>query len=481
MPQYPRAQFVSGPSPDATVLYDFNDDTTYTGVRTWVLEDGWSIGVPSLEGFLDGVGAEYGPRTLTFTQAVDGSKAHALAKHSALARQILRDGNWLLFQLSAATNPVWFHTYRTQPGELSFGQVASGAGKDRWRIAVQLTAEPFALGARVILPSVEVTNDPAASTNPMGFLLPAIVGDAPAPLRISAAFSAAMDVHDIAWTVVPVPADYAPIVWPIGTGDSFTAGTDTGAGVADAAFSGGSYRAVTFATDGDLATRLSGPVAGPVPPGRYRVYARVARTNLDSTYTLRLGTHDAVFGDSVDGAETVTVSPSSDGVTGPTHATYVDLGVRSYPSHLTELDVTGLNYTPQIALQVARTAGTGNLNLDCLILVPVTLKGIEGAASTLTSEFPVFGPRSDDEYAMWDGDLEAFVRKNGVGAVDSSVQPINRGGFPVAVPGATNALHLITQTRTREGFFGATAPDTIASTTDVAISYHPRFLWIGDT
>ncbi|WP_193613166.1 hypothetical protein [Nocardioides lijunqiniae] len=480
MTTYPVLRFVAAPSPDAAVRLDLHAYTAYTGVRIWPVKNGWSIGTPAMEGEPDGVGVEYGPRTLGFDLRVEGSKVHALAKHSQIAREILRDGNWLLFQLSASTEPVWFHTYRTEPGELSFEHVTSRGDADRWGIGMKLTAEPFALGKRVVMPPVTITNDPTAGPHRMSCLLPEILGDAPSPVRIQADFTTTLDQHDIEWTIAPVPDDYEPLVWPIGVGDTFTAGTDTGPGTPGAAFAGESYRPVTFDTDEDLVTRLYGPAPGPVPPGRYRIHLRVGRTHQDSTYELRLGRHNGVFGDDASGADTVTLHPSTTGAGGATDATWVELGTMSFPANLTEIDLVGFNFTPSIALQIGRTAGTGDLNLDCMVLVPVDIQGTEGVATTLTSEFAGFGPQAADSYSVWDGDVEAYTRMNGFGVIDSGLQPVNRGGFPTVHPGVTNALHLITQTRTTRGFFDTTNGDSRTTTTDVTLSYHPRHLWIGD-
>lgn len=480
--RYPVVRFVEKPEVGATELFDFNDGHGFNAdADTGPLAEGYTLGTPQIEGAPDGVGVEYGMRQMSFALRIKGSRFEALRVQAQLARQVLRPRNWLLFQLDESSAPVWFRTYNSQPGDLSFERVyVDRAGPDTWEIPITLWADPFALAERVTLPVATISNNPAAATNPVSLVLPEIIGDAPAPLRLAAVFSEAMNQHDIMWSLAPVPEDYpGPIVWQLGTSDGMTAAANVTT-VTDAAFSGGSYRSVAF-VGGDaatMATRLTGPAPAPVPPGRYKVLLRVSRSDTLSTFAFKLGTAN-VFGSSYDGSPTATMTRGTSA--GARHAAWVDLGTHSYPDHLSDMDVAGINYTPGIALAVQRLTGTGAAELDCMILVPIDLQTVDGEARTLVSEFPGWGPQSMPEVHYWDGDVEAFARVNQFSVLDSNIQPINRGQYLRVLPGAKNLLHLLTQVRGAEGAFGTLEnADKITTTTTLTASYHPRRLWIGE-
>lgn len=482
--RYPIVRFVEKPEQGAVELFDFNDGHGFNAdAETGPLAEGWSIGTPQIEGSPDGVGVEYGLRELSFTLRIKGSRFEALRVQSLLARQVLRSRNWLLFQLDDRSAPVWFRTYNSQPGDLSFDRVyLDRPGSDTWQVGVTLWADPFALGERITLPAVTISNDPAAATNPVSVVLPEIIGDAPAPLRLSADFSASKNQYDILWSVAPVPDDYpAPIVWQLGEGDGWTVEPNVST-VANLVFSGGSCRAVAFAgsTADTMSTRLYGSAPAAVPPGRYKVMLRVARSDNISQFAFRFG-DSGLFGQTYDGSPTavMTRSPHDGSVR---HATWVDLGVHSFPAHLTDINLPTLNFVPDVALAVQRTAGTdGTANLDAFLLIPIDVKGVDGEARTLVSEFPAWGPQSDDAASHWDGDLEQFVRLNGFGVLDSGTQPLNRGQYPRALPGVKNVLHLLTQVRPGDGELDTVSnADAISTTTTLTMSYHPRRLWIGE-
>jgi hypothetical protein len=168
------------------VRFDFNTAGEWSDDETWPEHDGFSLGVPTLEGDPDAYGVQYGLRQLEFNVIISGAYSDASRLWSQLAKELVtRRTNWLLFQFSAFSQPVWFKTYRTAPDALDFEQVddTDDASSNLWGLGVQLAAEPFAYGERVTLPTLTVTNDPAAATNPCMAVLPEILGDAPAPAR----------------------------------------------------------------------------------------------------------------------------------------------------------------------------------------------------------------------------------------------------------------------------------------------------------
>jgi hypothetical protein len=73
---------------------------------------------PALEGDPDAYGVEYGLRQLEFNVIISGAYSDASRQWSQLAKELVtgRRTNWLMFQFSEFSQPVWFKTYRTAPG-----------------------------------------------------------------------------------------------------------------------------------------------------------------------------------------------------------------------------------------------------------------------------------------------------------------------------------------------------------------------------
>lgn len=474
---FPKVQLMSAPSTSATVLYDFNAPMVGGGDVRILHNSGFDLGSSALEGEPDGIEVEYGLRVVAFTQQINGTRSNAMARQSAMARALmLRPEGWLLIQLSADRDPVWFHVYRPDLSAPSFDNVTDSDQPDSWNIPVQLPAEALAYGARVTHGAVTVNNDPAAGSNPCSFTLTSIVGDAPAPCRVEINPNAAAAMPGYRWMLAHAALDaaYTPVLWPVGTGDGFTAGTDTGAGVADALYTGGSYRAVTFAT-ATMATRLSG--SAPVTPtrGRYKVLVRIARSDTDSTFSMRFGQSVGVaniYGD--------IVRMDRAASTGSGHATWVDLGQFNFPRGSGQVpdDYSVTVSAPSIALQMARDSGSGSGRIDAFMLVPADIQG-QYRSSVMFSEFTRIGIDSGSGTGIWDGDAETYWQLSQFGTLNTPM-PVNMGGYPKLVPGATNVMHILQQVNGARPFFSEDAADVIAATSSVVVSYYPRYQWLGD-
>ena len=184
---YPLVKLTSGPDTSATVLHDFNSEDGNGPLRRMRVEDdGFSVGNPQLQGDPDSIFPQYGPRTIRLPMQIWGPKSYALAKVAAASRWLLRDNCWLMVQLTESTKPLWFKLYRPEPGDLAFGYVKKKVDENRdvWRWDISLPAEPFAYEAKVSFGPVTISNDPASGTNPCSYVLPTILGDAPAPLTV---------------------------------------------------------------------------------------------------------------------------------------------------------------------------------------------------------------------------------------------------------------------------------------------------------
>lgn len=473
---YPLVRLVSGPTPDAEILLDLSDmDAPAPRAPE---SEGWSIGYPEIQGDPDALFVQYGLRFLEHVLQVRGTKAQALAFQSQLGRRLMRDSGWLYFKLAAGTDPVWFELKRAQAADLSFDGVYVNADgsesnlKDHWGISLNLPAEPFALGERRSLGTFTVTNDP---TTGQRIVLPEIEGDAPANLRITVNPDTATTMAGFKWKIDSHNSEtaHAPVVWNVGTGDGFTAGAGTGAGTSNAAYSGGTYREITFA-DLSLVTRISGPVSAPLPAGDYEVLVRVTRDDAASVFSLRFG---QMVGLGYQFGDTVLTDRLASTATG--HATYVSLGVHALPKFQPpEGEDPGATPTPDIALQVGRVSGAGAARVDAIKLLPVRVADTISHQSLLT-HFPGIGiePGTNGR-GIWDTGRRAFWAYNASGNPSPALTD-TEGTWPIAVPGVENSLVIMPQVNGRRPFFGNDASDDIAMTSEIEVSYQPRHLWIG--
>lgn len=462
MGSWPYVAFVDAPSPDAVVRLDLSGKVEH---------DGFSLGSAQYDGDPGTLGVDYGYRDgLSFTACTFDSEAVALDLLGALSRETSRATNWLCFQASASAEPVWFKTYRGAPGALSLEYLRNDRDQNYWAVAVPLVADGLAYGAETTLGTFTVNNDPAAGSNPGFLALGPVKGDAPAkPIVRCRYLNGAQGGYRHMLAVSPAPAGYTPITWQVGGTDGWTAGADTGASASDAAASGGTYRAVSFATTPGMATRISGTVPTAVRPGRYKVLVRALRSDTSSTFALRFGStisFDLLFGDVVNWT-----APAS---TAAKHATWVDLGDFTLPlgAALADLD-DELPVSPGVAVQAARLSGTGSLWLDTVRLVPV---GNEHSR-TLYVDYTNLGPPAllYDEYHDASQEI-VYTRNNGTGQLEGMYPPGLPGGFPVLVPGASNFLHFAEQTAlARSQYAGSDVPDRLATQVSLEVTYHPRY------
>lgn len=471
---FPEVQFVAAPEDGAEVLFDFNDNFGLAPAQ--IIAGSFSLGTPTVEGDPDGLGVKYGPREVSFSLLVFGSRYAAMETQAVLARTfMLRRRGWLRVKLDEFMSPVWLRTYTPTPAELDFSLIQPDSTEDAWQIEVTVAAEPFIRGERVTLWTGQIQDNPASTGNPTQALMPEVVGDAPAPLRIEATFGAPRDQHDILWATSAVPSDYEPIVWQIGTGDGWTVSSDTTAPVTNSAYSGGSYRSVTFASTALPVVRLSGYPPS-IQPGRYKVFLRAARNSSSGVFSMR-------FGHTRDGGTLYGTAPAVRLDYGVGQATMLDLGEFEFPLPRTDADVPTVADEPFVALAVERLSGTANLILDAFVLVPVDLSSVTSLepwekSDMLVSSFSTHGPRTaPGETQVWDGDAEVtFCRLNGV--TDGYVSAVNRGRFPTARPGVSNLLTLFHQTRPVTTVTPS-SPAELSADSAIFVTYQPRHLWLG--
>lgn len=477
---YPVLQFVNSPASTATVRYDFNMSTA--GLRTLPLGgDGLDFGVPSFSGEPEGVGGYYGYRQMRFTQRIIGSKASALGRMSLLAREMLRSTNWLRYQHDAGRSAVYFKTYRSEPGSLSLEWSETA---DAWDITIPLVADSFAYGERVTAATGIVITPNSTATNPMRYALPAIKGDAPTGLRVSIT-PGGTSATDAVWMIGCSSGD-ATMTDPIneiGTGDGYTSGSGGGLAVpsTNTAYSGGSYRPVTIAAASpNLLDRMSGASAPTgLVPGRYKILLRceLDGTATGKTFLFQYVQRTSGLADRPGPIASATVVANRVG------QGWVDLGDFSFPFGFSPPSgVVGI-LDPSFVLRMGTADGSAaTARIDAFKFIPVDGPSVT-QARLLKMKNPTQQLNSNSK-GTFDADTETYWAVIApAGTTFREGAPELAGAYPIADPAsAQNILFLVPLSAGSQ----LTAPDGVGTNSSVAISatvdvsYHPRYLHIGD-
>lgn len=385
-----------------------------------------------------------------------------------LAREVDRPTNILQWQWNGMSEPVYFRTIRSDLTKINeYPGVPCGSVRT---IDVDLLAEPFAYGAQQILPTVTVTNDPAAASNAQKFDITAdqVLGDVDtqATVRFNAS---AVDGQQTLLAVRRRSLDGALYALQMETGNNQT---DTAGQPNDPVMSGSvgnNYKRTTFATDTTLVNRVTfaqfpGPDQSSAYRGKYRVLLRYRKSVAGDTIQVRLmwagfSTADAIVGD------TVTLAATTD-------RRYTDLGVVSLPpgADPVEEGQSGLLWPASgvpLALQAARVSGSGTLDTDVMVFVPADDRQVFNTWPT-----PMTG------YAVVDGvDEMAYEQSTdlagtGPGPIGDALGVPAIGAFPMLSPAVVNRVFVLPNV-------GTTGPqDTLTDTVDVNVDYWPRFLYV---
>lgn len=459
---FPRVAFTATPDLSAEVLYPFqlNVDERYVGNAEF------DLGAPTWSGVPGGTGGRDGYRTVRFNHFISARTDPATEALSALGRLLMADDGWLLIQLTETSPPVWARTWRSSPGSLSIENVflRDGTPTGQHMIPVALTADPLLYDEnKVLVSAATVNNDPAAETNACHLVLPEVVGDAPAPLVVSVTPSVALSQFSDYRMLASVHPG-APVVWQIGTDDGWTATGDVGSPVTDADYSGGSYRSATFATTQTLDKRLGGTAPAALAPGSYRVLLRAARSDDDSEFSLRFRFADPVTTTTF-GGDTVYVQGAA---AGSGYAAWIDLGVHAWPFGVHPADAANLDsVAPSMSLELGRTSGTGALQLDCLMLVPVETVDSD-QTTTLIDQYDMTAAST----LVWDGETER-TWGSASGDVPTFLNHQLQGSYLAAAPGESASLTLLPGLLVASGI-----NDDITATIEVTVTYRPRWLWL---
>ncbi|WP_232676669.1 hypothetical protein [Nocardioides sp. R-C-SC26] len=186
---FPQIRFCEAPERGAATRLNLGRAGISWNGGTKVLR-GARLGMPSLSGEAGSRSRYWTERTLELPLRVLGSKADAINALGLVARELVRESNWLEVWLDEQTGPRWFRTYAAAPEQLDLTHVVRDPDYDDiWTTTLRCPADPFALGEEQPLGSWTVTNHPSAGANPLRVTLPNVLGEVPASVRVKVAKS----------------------------------------------------------------------------------------------------------------------------------------------------------------------------------------------------------------------------------------------------------------------------------------------------
>lgn len=463
----PEIALVSAPSPSATLLYRFNVEDG----RRAAAHSGFDLGAPVWRGEPGVVGGSDDYRTIRFTHWLtprSGDPDSVLQTAlDTLGRLLLSRTCWLLIRQRPTSAPVWARLWRSSPGPLSFEDLRiDTAISGRYGIPLEFRADPYLVGEQQSLASsITVNFDPAAGSNPCLYTLPAVVGDAPAPAVVQLAWS--NNRHGYRHFVSSSSA--APTFHQLGTGDGMTIDADTTI-VSNPSFSNGSTRSTSFAAVATMLDRITGN--GPaLAPGAYKVFALCWRSDTATQFNIRFGQKVQL---SYAYQPTRQVPWVSGGASG--HGAWIEVATLLDIPQGTGVDLSAESgtVTPDIAIGLQRTSGSGAVRVDALAFVPVR--------DSLYVDHPDIGPGDSFLFReVHDGELEPealYVRQAIGGALVPSQAAAVEGGYLTVVPGAGNTITMLGQTHpVRVSNFWQNCPYVITHTARLFVTYRPLWLW----
>jgi hypothetical protein len=478
---WPLVKFVDSPSASATVRFDCNDRQAAAPRKATVFDPG----VPTLEGDPGSPGQQWGFRSPSLTVLIKGSKAAALAALSLLAREQLRRTNWVLVQLSKDTQPLWLKTYRTGYESLSLDRVyvrTSDGGRellpDTWEVRVPLVAEAFFYGARVTHSAVTVTQSPTG-TNPMKVVLPAILGDAPTPLRVAVTpASGTTGQFQDQWQIGCISGSSTLTDGILGAAAMTSVGASTVQ--SGAAYFNSQYRQVTTWISAGLTVYLTGTMPT-LPRGRYELQMRCAMdgiADVDKSYTFRVTFLDSNGFAMGKGQPTTVVIPGK--AVAFDYRGWVSLGEFPVPFGAGASVPDGVTVTTAGAafgIDMKADDSTGTVRVDAIRAIPISGPTVS-SANLLTANLGI-RPISGTMIGTWDGDEETYwstTSANALREADASLC----GGFPVADPAAEKNMLILTALMTTSQGGNPNEITYPGASVQVVVSYQPRYLNPGD-
>jgi hypothetical protein len=445
----------------------------------WILRDGSRFDPPPLRRSIpqsllaDGAAptsAAYDNRTISLRLQLHdrGTQMDAdpAATHlQALMRELDRPTNILKLQAGTSA-PVFFRTYRSGPDTIDWDPVNREA-------TMSILAEPAALGLEEVLSGVVVTNDPAAAANGLFLDITAPKGDVETPLFLTV--SNGVVGTGRRRSAISVRRRGTPSATPLFLqAESMSLATNVTLPGADATMSGAgsNYARISYTGTTALVQRLSTTTRFPSTAsidarGTYRAFVRVKQNTGTDVHTMRLrhGGADVQITNA-----TVTL-PQDVGAGAPTRK-LIDLGIVQIPTGYdpVERGMSGVELATEgvfLAIDAGRTSGSGTLDVDYLMLLPVDdlarAMFIDWPANATVTDFVVEGGTSPSVYA-----------RNASGQV-TSTQAVEIAGLgPMITPGVTNRVFFHRDVGTGTSSTGS--GDSVTATTTLTPSYFPRYV-----
>jgi hypothetical protein len=376
----------------------------------------------------------------------------------ALARELNRPANFLMWKAEGATNPVFFRTLRSD-----ISSVVEILPTLR-EATVDVLAEPFAYGTKQTLSPVTVANNPA-SANGCFWDVTGVIGDVETPVVLR---MAADKVYDATkrQSLFAVRRRGTPSSMPfLVQAEACTQGTNTTTQANDATYSGAgnNFSRCTFGTaTNSLRLTIPAPTDDANLRGTYKLYARIKKSVSGDPVLVQAKWNGAVY--------------TNDQVTLPASTLFRFVDLTPAPQFISmpaapDPVYDGYSGVEQVVsgrtveIWAARTSGTTNLDFDFLLYVPVD------DAFCLVKWTSV----NDATYeAILDGVNEAaYILDAGDAIENVGPNELAGPGFPMLTPNQTNRIVFIRDVGSTSG-----ASDAITNTTDITLSYWPRYLYI---
>jgi hypothetical protein len=392
-------------------------------------------------------------------QLVAASNDAMAAQHQLLARELDREHNVLRWWPDGATSPVFFKTFRADGG----GVEAVRLGLDR--IELEIEAEPYALGALQTLSAATVNNNPAAGSNGMYCDITGVIGDVDTPIIVSIP-STDVVASGRRQSLFAVRQGGTPSNAPLAIqAESMTLAANTATQSNSSAWSGSGSNSVRASSlTSTLTTRLTSSVYPSSPAvdvrGTYRVFLRCAQTSGSDTMRARLDV-------SADGTNWLVGDPVT--LPGGTAKRLVDLGLVQLPlGHTRRYGPDGAALSvggAQFRIALARTSGSGSLDLDYLLFAPA-----DDALGTVL--WPGTSPTGLTTMRLDTTGPDPVVEGLSSGGAVLSTELVECDCGPIHIsPGVTNRLVFALDVGST-----STAGDDVTETSSLTVSYYPRYL-----
>ena len=458
-------QFVDSIASSPTVRLDINDGTTWNC-------NTFDPGLPRLRRAMsqnamrDGgnvSSSTYDMRTLRLTLAlVHTSEDNAATEVQKLARELDRTDNFIRYQPTGATKPVFFRTFRSDVSQLEH---LTGAAKAFKKPSIEILAEPFALGLRETLGPFTVNNDPAAGSNGLFFDVTGVIGDIAAPAILQANHSSGT-LERYGYLAVRQHGTPSSLTFFL-QAESASLLTDTTnpGGGPDAVMSGAgvnNFVRTSFAT-ATMTNRFTATISAKSVEarGRYRILVAARRSDNTSAMSMRV-------------SSTGSGTPGST-VTLPlvTNRIIVDLGLFDARALAPDRVGYGADVATNklvVTVQAARASGTGTLDFDYIAAIPADESMLLWDVTTDSLGSFVFDGVSQS-VCVYETGVDPFTAGPYMSALSVATPFAVSGGFPSLEPNQTNRFYMVTIEETNTNHVKG-------DSNVVSVHYWPRYLFV---